>query len=310
MDLHIKYRPKTFDEVIGQDDIVKSLKGLFDAKSFPHAVLLSGNSGTGKTTIARIIATNLGCLPSNLIEMDGGTAAGVDDTRELVEFSRYSGIGTSPIKVLIVDEVQNLSKKAWDALLKTIEQPPAFIYFVFCTTELEKIPTTIKTRCHRFNLAPVKEADIYPLLEVINELEGFNLSPETLVTINKFSEGSPRNTLVNLSKCRECKTPDEAKQLLLTNQEFPQIEAFLKLISKRTTTWEQVKPYLAQLKGADMEALRRQIFGWMNGCLTAEWTKDERDILFYIKALDVFSQPIYTNHIGYITLALGRLFYT
>src|SRR3989304_1453147 len=147
MTLHTKYRPKHFEEVIGQIEIVKSLQNLIETGKMPKSFLFTGPSGTGKTTLARIIANKLGCDIQNIIEVDAATNTGVEDMRVLCEGLRYPAFGLTTVKVAIVDECQEISKSSWSSLLKIIEEPPSHLYFVFCTTEPSKVLDTIKTRC-------------------------------------------------------------------------------------------------------------------------------------------------------------------
>ena len=210
-----KYRPKTFDEVIGQDDIVKTLKNAVDSDRVAHAYIFSGTRGVGKTSIARILARSINCekgptshpcgvcqaciemLGSNavdVIEIDGASNTGVDDIRELKENIMYSPQSLK-YKIYIIDEVHMLSKSAFNALLKTLEEPPEHVKFIFATTEIYKVPETILSRCQRFTFKRIAPNVIYLKLKKIAGEESIEISDENLMTIASLSDGSLRDAL-------------------------------------------------------------------------------------------------------------------
>jgi len=128
-DFHIKYRPASLDEVLGQDAVVKSLETLFKKKDMPHAFLFTGGSGCGKTTLAMIVADQVGCEGAQIEEIDAATHTGIDDWREIAKQLQYAGFGNNSRKFVIVDECHQLSKSSWNSLLKIIEEPPAHVFF-------------------------------------------------------------------------------------------------------------------------------------------------------------------------------------
>ncbi len=154
--LYRKYRPEAFSEIIGQEHIVTALSGALKEEKISHAYIFFGGRGTGKTTTARIVAKALGTDPSDLYEIDAASNRGIDNIRELRE-----NVGTLPFnskyKVYIIDEVHMLTKEAFNALLKTLEEPPSHVVFILCTTELEKVPETIISRCQEFTFRKPSE---------------------------------------------------------------------------------------------------------------------------------------------------------
>src|SRR6266436_4362104 len=144
--LYRAYRPQDFSEVRGQEHIVKALEAAIKSKKISHAYLFSGGRGTGKTSVARILARELGVTDKDLYEMDAASNRGIDDIRELRE-GVYAMPFESPYKFYIIDEAHMLTKEAWNALLKTLEEPPAHVIFILATTDIDKVPDTIVSRC-------------------------------------------------------------------------------------------------------------------------------------------------------------------
>ncbi len=191
--LYRKYRPQNFSEVLGQDAIVKSLESSLKSGAISHAYLFAGSRGTGKTSIARIFAKELGTSPNDIYEIDAASNNGVDEMRELT-----SGISTLPFdskyKVYILDEVHMLSKSSFNALLKTLEEPPAHVIFILATTELHKVLDTVKSRCQVFEF---KKPTIEILVGMIQEgikKEGFKIDDEAAELIAKRGNGAFRDT--------------------------------------------------------------------------------------------------------------------
>ena len=232
--LALKYRPQTFDDLIGQDVVAETIINSIKANKVPNAYLFTGIRGIGKTTIARIVAKSLNC-PNGLenkckvkcdncdaitnsnhidvLEMDAASKTGVDDVRDLIEFSRY-GPTSSKYKIFIIDEVHMLSKQAFNALLKTLEEPPEYLKFIFATTEIKKIPITVVSRCQRFDLSRIKSSELFKFIKRIKEKEKGKVSDDALKLIVKISEGSVRDALSLLD--RGLLALDKDKELNLT----------------------------------------------------------------------------------------------
>ncbi|MEK7136547.1 MAG: DNA polymerase III subunit gamma/tau [Patescibacteria group bacterium] len=197
--LYRKYRPKTFSEVVGQDHITSVLKGEAESGNFSHAYLFSGSRGTGKTSVARIFARALGCTEKDLYEIDAASNTGVDDVRELRDGVRTLPFD-SPVKVYLIDEVHMLSKSAFNALLKTLEGPPAHVVFILATTELNKVLDTIISRCETFVF---RRPTIQILIETIKKVakkEGLKIEAEAVRLIAFLGDGSFRDCLGLLQK--------------------------------------------------------------------------------------------------------------
>ncbi len=219
--LALKYRPQVFEDLIGQNITVDTLSNSIRANKISNAYLFTGIRGVGKTTIARILAKSLNCKNGfeklckenfcnncqsisesnhiDVLEMDAASKTGVDDIRDLIEFSRY-GPSIAKFKIFIIDEVHMLSKQAFNALLKTLEEPPEYLKFIFATTEIRKIPITIISRCQRFDLSRIKSDELLNYLKIISDKEQGNITNDALKLIVKMSEGSVRDSLSLLDR--------------------------------------------------------------------------------------------------------------
>lgn len=192
--LYRKYRPSNFTEVRDQDHIVTVLEGAIKKESIPHALLFSGSRGTGKTTLARIFAQAIGTTAVDLYEIDAASNRGIDDIRELRE-AVHTVPFESKYKVYIIDEVHMLTKEAFNALLKTLEEPPAHVVFMLATTEEEKLPATILSRLQVFRLRAPSRAVLATTVTDVAHSEGFTLSPDAADLIAVAADGSFRDAL-------------------------------------------------------------------------------------------------------------------
>ena len=221
--LALKYRPKHFKELIGQDIMIETITNSIKLNKLPNAYLLTGIRGVGKTTTARLIAKAMNCNKNfikeekcnkdehchceeidnsrhlDVLEMDAASRTGIDDIRELIDSSKYNPT-TAKYKIIILDEVHMLSKQAFNGLLKTLEEPPPHLKFIFATTEVKKIPVTIISRCQRFDLHRVSVDTLIKNLQKILDIEKGKISLEALTLIAKAAEGSVRDSLSLLDR--------------------------------------------------------------------------------------------------------------
>ena len=197
--LYRTYRPSSWNEVIGQDHIVDVLKQSIKLGHISHAYLFSGSRGTGKTSVARILATALKTVPEDIYEIDAASNRGIDDIRELREHVSVNPF-SSPYKVYIIDEVHMLSKDAWNALLKTLEEPPKHVIFILATTELDKVPDTIISRCQTFSFKKPSREILRKQISTIATKEGYTLDAGASDVIALLGDGSYRDALGILEK--------------------------------------------------------------------------------------------------------------
>jgi DNA polymerase-3 subunit gamma/tau len=197
--LYRKYRPQNFKEVLGQDHIVKVLQSSIELGKIAHAYIFSGSRGTGKTSVARIFAKEIGTSGNDITEIDAASNTGVDNIRDLNE-----SINTIPFdskyKVYILDEAHMLSKGAWNALLKTLEEPPEHVIFIMATTEYEKIPETVVSRCQTFSFKKPTQKVLKEVVTAIAKKEGFSLEPASADLVALLGDGSFRDAQSILQK--------------------------------------------------------------------------------------------------------------
>ena len=296
--LALKYRPTTYKDLIGQEIVAETIYNSIKNDRSPNAYLFTGIRGVGKTTIARIVAKSLNCLKGieqlcnenlcenceaisnsnhiDILEMDAASKTGVDDVRDLIEFSRY-GPTTAKYKIFIIDEVHMLSKQAFNALLKTLEEPPQYkngggLKFIFATTEIKKIPVTVVSRCQRFDLSRVNSEKLFQFIKEVKNKENGKINNEALKLIVKISEGSVRDALSLLDRA-----------LLSQNNE---IELDLKQAQNIFGYFD--KSYLINLmkflfKGDEKETINIYRSIYAQGVEPKIFLNDFLEIMYYIK---------------------------
>ena len=299
--LALKYRPKTFSDLIGQDIMAETIINSIKMDKVPNAYLFSGIRGVGKTTAARIVAKSLNCnngvenLCQNemcehcsaisnsnhmdVLEMDAASKTGIDDVRDLIEFSKY-GPSVAKFKIFIIDEVHMLSKQAFNGLLKTLEEPPSYLKFIFATTEIRKIPITVISRCQRFDLTRVKSDLLLDFLKKISLLENGKISENALKLIVKISEGSVRDGLSLLDRA-------------LITQKIEQKELNLELAQKIFGYFD--KSHLIELmklvfQGKEEQALLKFRSISDLGIDPKIFLNDFLEILYFMKNINIFGK--------------------
>lgn len=299
--LYRKYRPATFSDVVGQEHITKTLKNELDCGKIVHAYLFTGTRGTGKTTCAKILAKAVNCLnpingdpcgeceicrmvaadeATDIVEMDAASNNGVDDIRELREQVNFSPAACK-YRVYIIDEVHMLSGAAFNALLKTLEEPPEHVVFILATTEVHKLPATILSRCQRFDFRRIDSSEIVGRLKYVAGNEGLNLTDDAATLIASAADGGMRDALSILDLCASHNTDitEETVANVCSMAGGDYLIKMADLIKSHST--EQALTLIDELHNSSVDMLR----------LLAELTQHFRDLMI-VKVVKGDKKPI------------------
>ena len=241
--LSVKYRPMSFNDMTEQSAIKDILENQIKTKTFQHGYLFTGPAGTGKTTSARIFANMINDGKGNPIEVDAASNSGVDNIRQIIEDAKRKPLDAE-YKIFIVDECHSLSDSSWQALLKTLEEPPKFTIFIFCTTNPEKIPPTILSRVQRYNFQKISNEGVYNRLHTILEKESeeidnlsckLNWEQDALEFISKVSSGGMRDAITLLDKCLSLSHDVTLENVLKTigSEDYSTFITFLSALEKK-----------------------------------------------------------------------------
>lgn len=266
-ELYKRFRPRTLDAVVGQTSVVKTLKEMIANKRVPHSILLTGNSGVGKTTIARILQKELQCSSYDFIEMNAAKDRGIDFTREIQNKMHLAPAFGGNCRIWLIDEAQQLTSPSQSNLLKTLEDTPAHVYFMLATTDPQKLLKTIRTRCTEFALRPLPHKEVCGLVESIAEKAKAKLSTTVIEKIADNSEGSARKALVLLDKIY--RLDSEAEMIEAIEKASGEQSAFqiCRLLMDTRTKWGAVSNFLKEIEGEEPEGLRRMILSYASKVL-------------------------------------------
>lgn len=308
--LHVKWRPTTLKEVLGQDAVVRSLEAALKMPSRPHCFLFTGPAGTGKTTLARILANRIGIGREGLLEVDAASNSGIDEMRSITSGLRYNGFGDSPNKGIILNECQGLSKQAWDSLLTTTEEPPDHVYFFFTSTHPAKIPPAMMTRCQAYHMAPLRYDDLMDLLEDVVKGEGLECSTKLLGLVARAAEGSARQALVMLAKVHSCEDEKEAEILLAQADENAEVIDLCRAFVAGDLAWTKLCAVLQDLEkaGVQAESIRLVVVAYLTRCLLG--SKTDKQTMRLLGMLECFMKPAGgSEKLAPILVAFGRYIY-
>jgi DNA polymerase III delta prime subunit len=309
-----KYRPSKFSQVVGQDKVVESFRTALDDRSSRQFIFTGSVAGIGKTSLARLGARYVGATDHNITELPAAIYNGVDDMRALTLTLSYRPLGKNAVKALILDEAHRVSAQGWDAILKITEEPPVWAYWFFCTTDVDRIPKTIRSRCSIYTLNPVATNTIFDYLEDVAEAEKFDTPRPILELCAKEADGSLRKALSLLSVCYRSRDRKEAAQLILGEEAKDSGLGFaLAQALSKGASWRTVQPILEQLtqpqEGAareTAEGVRHTVRAYFSK--VAVNAKDEKVAAAAVRVLDMFSEPCNpADGFSPLVLAVGRV---
>jgi DNA polymerase III gamma/tau subunit len=296
-----KYRPETFEQVYGNKSVVKSLKAAIE-KGAARSFLLTGQSGVGKTTLARIAAKAAGAIAyGDIQEIDGATNTGIDAMRAVLDALSYRPVGLSKAKAVIVDEAHALSKPAITALLKSLEEPPDWLYWFLCTTEENRIPANVRTRLFRADLKAIRQNDLVALLDHVCEQEKLSTPERVVDACAASASGSARQAISNLAMCAAARSTKEVDTILKTASE--KAEAVELARALMFGNWTTAQSLLGRLGDTSPESVRYIVRAYVSKVVRG--AKREAVAGRGCEVLDAFSQPFYDN--AALDLAVGRI---
>ena len=262
MPLHLDYRPKTFQEIIGNEATVKTIKNKIYGEDPPHSIILHGPRGCGKTTLARIISAELGCnIKSNdFNELDAVQCGGIDTAREIRQNMNFLPM-ESKCRVWLIDEAHGSSPKFQEGLLKALEDTPAHVFFILCTTNLNKIIATVKSRCMQWKVDLLEDREINELIDWVLKGEEFEIAHETIDEIVAASDGCPREALVILDQIIDL-DPKDMVAAIQQNEAARETKELCQLLLKGAD-WNQLRKVLKGLKGVEPERARQAVIHYM-----------------------------------------------
>lgn len=291
MSLYLKYRPSNLDQIKGNKTAVESLKNMLKNKdTCPHTFLLHGPTGCGKTTIARIIANELGCKERDFMEVNTADLRGIDTSREIINRSQFAPM-QGEITVWLIDECHKLTNDAQNALLKLLEDTPKHVYIILCTTDPQKLLSTIKGRCIQLQVSPLNETEMFQLLRRIVRDEGEEIDKSIFDQIIETSQGLPRNAIQILEQVLNV---SEEERLIVAKRNVDNQAEIIELcrLLLKGSPWSQVKVIVEGLKEQEPESIRRVVLGYCQAVLL----KSENDRAAMI--IEEFWEPTYD--IGFV----------
>lgn len=287
--LYQKYRPRKLDDVVGNEGIVRSLKGLIDDTERPRAYLLHGPTGCGKTTLARILAREFGAIKSDIKEINAADFRGIDTIRDVINKSRYAPMGGDAC-VWIFDEAQQLVGTAQSAMLKLLEDVYETSYFILCTTDPHRLLPTIRGRCTKFEVKPLENKQMYLLLKKIATAEKRTLEKDVYKKIVLNTEGRPRNAIQLLESVLSVEDRTELQLEVAGHSEELEAQVIeLCRVLLNGKHWQSVKQILSGIKKEEPERIRRAVLGYCQTVLL----RDENDRAAEI--IEVFSENTYNS---------------
>lgn len=258
--LIVRYRPKNFSEFRGNENVVLGLSLLLKKEGKPHSYLFIGPSGSGKTTLARIVARELSCEPTEFYEYNAANTRGIDTIREIIQNAHYEPLWGA-VKVFLLDEAHQITGAAAEALLKFLEDPPKHVYTILCTTEPQKLITTVKNRCSVWSVAPLSETQLISHMNWVLKQENKVVDPQVVESVAIVAEGCPRKALSILDQVIE--VPDKMMQLKIIldcSVDEVTISAVGEMLLDPSKSWsKEVAPFVIKLIKSENEDEKVQV---------------------------------------------------
>jgi DNA polymerase-3 subunit gamma/tau len=287
MSYHTDYRPKTFDDFLGNDSLVKSLKSLLSKEKHPHTYMFHGESGCGKTTLARIIANYLKCNESDVFEVNMSNNRGIDTARSIIERCELSPMFGNTM-VIILDEVHKSTNEFQNAMLKVLEDTPKNIYFILCTTDPHKVLLTVRNRCTQFEVSKLTASNLEKLLNVVIKNEKLKIEKDIINKIVNKSEGCSREALILLEKVKDLSIDELDKSIDNFSIEKEEIISLCRRLINKSSSWKMIAASLSKIQD-EPETVRRAVLGYCSAVLL----KEENARAFLI--LDYFKDHFYDS---------------
>jgi len=298
-----RYRPETFEDVLGHQTQIAALQRVLASNSTPHAYLFTGPSGTGKTTLARILGT---MLEADVHEIDAASNNGVDAMRDLVEFAQHQAFTDTGRRLIVIDECHTLSKPAWQAILKLLEDPPEHLYIALCTTEDDKIPDTIRTRCFSTRLVPVPQQTIADFLAIIADVEEWKPTQEILDFAAEAAAGSPRMALTILQSIHDAPDRTEAARIVRLLEPTSDLIDLLRHLLDGKRSWSVIKAQLIKLDGSNFDEVAIQAGRYLGAALVRTDDEKKASAIWQMLEALVFPAETFDRKIAFTT-AIGRI---
>lgn len=306
MEIYRKYRPTDFSDVKGQRTSVGVINGWLKNNTVPHAIMLTGPAGTGKTTQARILATKLGATEDiDYTEINVSEERGVDMVSSLVADVKYSLTGHK--RVWVLDEIQGATKAAQNSLLKLLEEAPEHAYFILCSTNPEKLLPTLLTRCSQLKVSALSNKALTDILNRVIEAEGKTIPDEVIQAIITHAEGSARTALVTLEQCFTTDRPETMLQLVQEVNLSMQTKDLCNILTANTPkTWKETMQIYASITDPP-ESIRRAILGWLASALEKGWARKLPNRILG-QMMEKFTPSLFDNQRPGLTLMLWQAY--
>ena len=303
MELYKKHRPKDLDEIIGQREAVKMIKKFLETDSLPHALMFSGPSGTGKTTVARILKDKLGCSDFDFFELNSADFRGIDTIREIRKVMNLNPMG-GKVRMWLIDEAHRLTTDAQNAFLKLLEDTPPHVYFILATTEPHRLIRTIHTRCTEVRFSLLSTSELQELITKVLKKEGKELNEDLIDEIVQAAQGSARKALVILEQVLQAETEEEAMRVIhASSADADEALKLVRLLIHPGTGWKEVANLLTKIEDQDPETIRWMVLGYCRKILLKGGKLAERAYRIML----IFSEPFYNTKNAGLAMACWQV---